>query len=58
MELKRVNVLIDEDAHDILAAFQKERDYRTRDKAVAELFREFKSNREELKKLRESEAKS
>ena len=45
MELKRVNVVIDEDAHDVLVAFQKEKGYPSKDKALAELLREFKKSK-------------
>lgn len=43
MELKRVNVVIDEDAHQVLLDFQKSKGYASKDKALAELLREFKT---------------
>lgn len=43
MELKRVNVVIDEESHQILLDFQKARDYSSKDKALAELLRDYKS---------------
>lgn len=42
MDLKRVNVVIDEEAHQVLIDFQKSRGYTSKDKALAELLREFK----------------
>jgi hypothetical protein len=42
MELKRVNVVIDEDAHQVLSDFQKKKGYSSKDKALAELLREFR----------------
>jgi len=42
MELKRVNVVIDGDAHQVLIDFQKLNNYTSKDKALAELLREFK----------------
>jgi len=42
MELKRVNVVIDDEAHQVLIDFQKEKGYPSKDKALAELLREFK----------------
>jgi hypothetical protein len=41
MDLKRVNVVIDEEAHQVLIDFQKSRKYASKDKALAELLREF-----------------
>lgn len=46
MELKRVNVVIDEDAHQVLIDFQKINNYASKDKALAELLREFKKCRD------------
>jgi hypothetical protein len=41
-ELKRVNVLIDPEEHKILSEFQERKGYRTRDKAVGDIFREYR----------------
>jgi len=41
MELKRINVLVPEDAHEVLDRYQKKHGYRSRDKALAELLTEF-----------------
>ena len=45
MELKRINVVVDEEAHNVLIDFQKEGHYSSKDKAMAELLREFKKLR-------------
>jgi hypothetical protein len=41
MELRRINVMVPEDVHEILDKFQKDHGYRSKDKALAELLRAF-----------------
>lgn len=41
MELKRVNVVVDAEAHQVLIDFQRAHDYPSKDKALGELLREF-----------------
>jgi len=41
-ELKRVNVVIDEESHQVLLDFQRRKGYASKDKALAELLREFR----------------
>ncbi len=45
MDLKRVNVVIDAESHQVLLDFQKSKDYASKDKALAELLMEFKKLR-------------
>jgi len=42
MDLKRINVMVPEDVHEILDEFQKKHGHRSKDKALAELLKEFK----------------
>jgi hypothetical protein len=42
MELKRINVMVPEDVHEILDEYQKKHGHRSKDKALAELLMEFK----------------
>jgi len=42
MDLKRINVMVPEDVHQILDNFKKAHGYSSKDKAVAELLKEFK----------------
>jgi metal-responsive CopG/Arc/MetJ family transcriptional regulator len=41
MDLKRVNVMVPEDVHEILDRFQKKHGHRSKDKALAELLKAF-----------------
>lgn len=42
MELKRINVMVPEEVHEILDKYQKAHGHRSKDKALAELLMEFK----------------
>jgi len=42
MELKRVNVVIDEESHQVLLDFQARHDLRSKDKALSELLKDYK----------------
>ncbi len=42
MELKRINVMVPEEVHEILDEYQKKHGHRSKDKALAELLMEFK----------------
>ena len=41
-ELKRINVMVPEEIHRVLDEFKKNHSYASKDKALAELLREFK----------------
>lgn len=41
MELKRINVMVPEDVHSILDEYQRTHGHRSKDKALAELLKEF-----------------
>jgi hypothetical protein len=43
MELRRVNVMVPEDTHEILDRFQKKHGHRSKDKALAELLKAFEN---------------
>jgi hypothetical protein len=43
MELKRINVMVPDDVHAILDDYQKAHGHRSKDKALAELLKEFKT---------------
>lgn len=43
MELRRINVMVPDDIHDILDEYQKKHGHRSKDKALAELLKEFKA---------------
>lgn len=51
MELKRINVMVPEDIHEILDRFQKKHGHRSKDKALAELLKAF----EDCEKNRDKE---
>ena len=42
MELRRVNVMLPDDIHSILSNFQRAHDIKSKDKALAELLKEYK----------------
>ena len=44
MDLKRVNVVIDDEAHQVLLNFQKKYKYPSKDKALAEFLRKHKDD--------------
>jgi metal-responsive CopG/Arc/MetJ family transcriptional regulator len=46
MDLRRINVMVPEDVHQILDEFKKEKGYSSKDKALAELLIDYKKLRE------------
>jgi metal-responsive CopG/Arc/MetJ family transcriptional regulator len=43
MDLKRINVMVPEDVHEILDRFQKKYSHRSKDKALAELLKAYEN---------------